>query len=201
MPEIVPNSLKYSQSSCKWIYNCVWDYWWRFGENSHGSEFGWFWPKNLGYCPWFWRWRILALHGNRPKLTKTSWTGVKIIVCEDFDWITKGPNLNDFDQKAWAIAHGFEDGRFWWALEIIPNSLKHMPQVWKSFLTTTCGIFVQISTEFPRVQIWPILTKNPGRRWQILVSSGNRPKLPKISCTDMKIIFNWLQDWTRKPGL
>ena len=34
-------------------------------------------------------------------------------VCEDFGWIPKGPKLADFDQKAWAIAHGFEHGGFW----------------------------------------------------------------------------------------
>ena len=33
-------------------------------------------------------------------------------VCEDFGWIPKGPKLADFDQKAWAIADGFEHGGF-----------------------------------------------------------------------------------------
>ena len=33
-------------------------------------------------------------------------------VGEDFGWIPKGPKSADFDQKAWAIAHGFEQGRF-----------------------------------------------------------------------------------------
>ena len=33
-------------------------------------------------------------------------------VCEDFGGIPKGPNLADFYQKAWAIAHGFEHGGF-----------------------------------------------------------------------------------------
>ena len=31
----------------------------------------------------------------------------------DFGWIRKGPNLDDFEQKAWAIAHAFEHGGFW----------------------------------------------------------------------------------------
>ena len=30
-----------------------------------------------------------------------------------FGWIRKGPKLADFEQKAWAIAHGFEHGEFW----------------------------------------------------------------------------------------
>ena len=33
-------------------------------------------------------------------------------VGEDFGWISKGPKSADFDQKAWAIAHGFELGGF-----------------------------------------------------------------------------------------
>ena len=31
-------------------------------------------------------------------------------VGEDFGWIWKGSKSADFDQKAWAIAHGFENG-------------------------------------------------------------------------------------------
>ena len=31
-----------------------------------------------------------------------------------------------FEQKAWAIAHGFEHGGFWQVLEIAPNSLKRL---------------------------------------------------------------------------
>ena len=34
------------------------------------------------------------------------------IVFEDFGWIPKGPKSADFDQKPWAIAHGFEIGEF-----------------------------------------------------------------------------------------
>ena len=35
------------------------------------------------------------------------------IVSEDLGWIAKGPKSTDFEPKAWAIAHGFEQGRFW----------------------------------------------------------------------------------------
>ena len=34
------------------------------------------------------------------------------IVREDLRWIPKDPKLADFEQKAWAIAHGFEHGGF-----------------------------------------------------------------------------------------
>ena len=35
------------------------------------------------------------------------------MVHEDFDTIFKGPKSGDIEQKAWAIAHGFEHGGFW----------------------------------------------------------------------------------------
>ena len=34
------------------------------------------------------------------------------MVREDLGWIRKGPKSTDFEQKAGAIAHGFEDGGF-----------------------------------------------------------------------------------------
>ena len=39
--------------------------------------------------------------------TTTFW-----LVREDFAWIAKGSKSADSEQKAWAIAHGFEDGGF-----------------------------------------------------------------------------------------
>ena len=47
-------------------------------------------------------------------------------VCVDLGLIRKGRKLADFEQKAWAIAHGFENGRFWQVLEITLNSLKRL---------------------------------------------------------------------------
>ena len=35
------------------------------------------------------------------------------IVGVDFVWIRMGPKLADFEQKARAMAHGFEHGGFW----------------------------------------------------------------------------------------
>ena len=35
------------------------------------------------------------------------------LVCKDSVRIRKGPKSTDFGQKAWAIAHGFEEGGFW----------------------------------------------------------------------------------------
>ena len=63
---------------------------------------------------------ILARTENRPKLPKTSrkmlangFLTLYEIVPEDFGIFPKGPKSADFDQKAWAIAHGFDHGGFW----------------------------------------------------------------------------------------
>ena len=34
------------------------------------------------------------------------------LIRKDFEGISKGLKSTDFDQKAWAIAHGFEEGGF-----------------------------------------------------------------------------------------
>ena len=44
----------------------------------------------------------------------------------DLGWIRKRRKLADFEQKARALAHGFEHGRFWQVLEIARNSLKRL---------------------------------------------------------------------------
>ena len=35
------------------------------------------------------------------------------VVRTDVGRIAKGPKSTDFDQKAWAIAHGFDQDEFW----------------------------------------------------------------------------------------
>ena len=53
-------------------------------------------------------------------------------VCEDLARISNGSKWADFEQKPWAIAQGFEHGRFWQVLELAPNSLKkRRPNAWK----------------------------------------------------------------------
>ena len=39
--------------------------------------------------------------------------GFLTVFRKDFETIFMGPKSTDFDQKAWAIAHGFEEGGFW----------------------------------------------------------------------------------------
>ena len=76
----------------------------------------------------------MADFGKSWKSLQTLWNASKTLlkwfltpcatVCVDFGWIRKFRNSSVFEQKAWAIAHGFEHGRFWQVLEIAPNSLK-----------------------------------------------------------------------------
>ena len=69
--EIAPNSLKRLQNRCKMICDCLRDCLCRCRVNSIGSKIGRFWPKSLGYSPWFWTWPILASPGNRSKIYDT----------------------------------------------------------------------------------------------------------------------------------
>ena len=67
---IVPNFLKCLLCACKWIANYFRDCSWRFRVNSEGSEIHRFWPKSLGYSPWFWTGSIYASVWNRSKLSE-----------------------------------------------------------------------------------------------------------------------------------
>ena len=49
---------------------------------------------------------------------------LSVLFLKDLGWIPKVPKSTDFEQKAWAIAHGFEQGRFGQVLGIVPYSLK-----------------------------------------------------------------------------
>ena len=48
------------------------------------------------------------------------------LIRKDFVGISKGLKSTDFDEKNWAIAHGFEEGGFQLVREIVPNSLKRL---------------------------------------------------------------------------
>ena len=78
---------------------------------------------------------------NSSKSLQTLWNACKTVlkwfatacatVCVDLGWIRKGRKLADFEQKAWAIAHGFEDDRFLQLLEIASNSLERLQNLSK----------------------------------------------------------------------
>ena len=71
-------------------------------------------------------WKSLQTLWNVFKTVLKWFANASATVCLDLGWITKGRKLADFEQRAWAIAHGFEHGQFFELLEIAPNSLKRL---------------------------------------------------------------------------
>ena len=71
-------------------------------------------------------WKFLQTLFNASKTVLKRFVTGCATVGVDLGWIGNGRKLADFDQKAWAIAHGFEHGRFWQVLAIAANSLKRL---------------------------------------------------------------------------
>ena len=63
---------------------------------------------NLGKC-----WESFQTPWNALYVRANGFPTTFEIVPENLGWILNGPKSTDFEQKAWAIAHGFEQGRFW----------------------------------------------------------------------------------------
>ena len=82
-----------------WILGHFHTFWknMKFIKLSKTVIFGHFWAKSMGYSPWFW-WILGVFH--------TFWKNMKL-----FQKFQKWVIFGHFEQKAWAIAHGF-DG-FW----------------------------------------------------------------------------------------
>ena len=145
----------------------------------------------------------MADFGKSWKSLQTVWNGSRALInwfltalatlCVDLGLIRKSRNLADFEQKPWAIAHGFEHGRFWQVLEIAPNCLKKFQsphkRVSNCFGDSLCRFRVN-SEESKFGRFWAkTLGYSPGFwTWPILASPGNRSKLsetvPKPSWTD-----------------
>ena len=103
-------------------------------------------------------------------------------VCVDLGWIPKGRKLADFEKKAWAIAHGFEHGRFWQVLEIVPNSLKRLQNRSKMICECFRDCLCRFRVNSQKSKIGRFWAKGLGyspwlRTWPILASPGNRSKL------------------------
>ena len=114
------------------ISNCLPDFLYRFRVNSEGSKIGRFQQKAWAIAHGFEHggfWQVLEI---APNSLKRLLTPSKMIsnCLPDFlyrfrvNW--QGSKIGRFQQKAWAIAHGFEHGRFWQVLEIAPNFLKRL---------------------------------------------------------------------------
>ena len=116
------------------------------------------------------------------------------IVRVDFEWICNGPKLAEFEQKAWTIAHGFEDGGFGQVSEIAPNSLKRLLRAckWIFNYLRDCSWGVWVNSQWSDIgRIWAkSLYYSPWFwRWRILASVGNRSKLHETRATCLQMDF------------
>ena len=134
----------------------------------------------------------MADFGKSWKSPQTLWNASKTIliwfvtacatVCVDLGWIRRGGKSADFEQKAWAIAHGFEHGRFWQVLEIAPNSLKRLQNHSKMICDCLRDCLCRFRVNSKRSKIGRFWAKGLGYSpwfwtWPILASPGNRSKL------------------------
>ena len=116
------------------------------------------------------------------------------VVAMDFGWIREGRKVADFEQKPWAIGHGFEHGGFWQVLEIAPNSLKRLLHPWKYICNWFWGCSYGFWVNSEGSESGRFWAKTLGYRpwfwtWRILVSAGNRSKLSETPPKCLKMDF------------
>ena len=134
----------------------------------------------------------MADFGKSWKSLQTLWNASKSLLKEfltpcatryvDLGWIRKGRKLAYFEQKAWAIAHGFEHGGFWQVLEIAPNSLKRLQIPSKIISDSLRDLLCRLGVNSRVSKIGRFWAKSLGNSpwfwtWRILASPGNRSKL------------------------
>ena len=57
-------------------------------------------------------WESFQTPWNAPNMLGNWFPTTFGLIHEDLLWIPNGPKSTNFEEKAWAIAHGFEDGGF-----------------------------------------------------------------------------------------
>ena len=142
--------------------------------------------------------------GKSCKSLQTPWNAALVLengflihcrtICVDLGWIGEGRKLTDFEQKAWAIAHGFEQGRFWQVLQIAPNSLKRRLSARKWISNTLRDYLWRCGVNWRGSKIDRFWAKGLGYSpwfWTgpILASSANRSKLPETPPKCKKMDF------------
>ena len=143
------------------------------------------------------------------KSLQTLWNGSWILqkwflylsstVCVDFGRFRKGRKSAVFEQKPWAIAHGFEHGGFSKVLEIAPNSLKRLlnpsKMIFNSLRDRLCR-FRAISQGSKIGRFWAKTLGYSPRfwTWRIFEGTGNRSKLSETPPEPIKMTFNSLRD-------
>ena len=129
---------------------------------------------------------------NSWKLLQTIWSASKSVqkwfvpacatVCVDLWWIRKGRKLANLEQKAKAIAHDFEHGRFFQLLEIAQNSLKRLQNHSKMTCDYLRDFLCRFRVNSKRSKIGRFWAKGLGYSqwlwtWPTLSTLGNRSKL------------------------
>ena len=117
--------------------------------------------------------------------------------CVDLGWIGEGRKLTDFEQKPWAIVHGFEQGRFWQVLQIAPNFLKRSLRDWKWISDTLRDYRCRFGMNWRGLKIDRFWAKGLGYSpwfWTgpIFESLANRSKLPETPPKCLKMDFWYL---------
>ena len=128
------------------------------------------------------------------------------IVPEDLGWIPKVPKSTDFDQKPWAIAHGFEQGRFRQVLGIVPNSLKCPLLACKCICKCfrDCSWRYGVNSEGCEIhRFWPKTLGNSPWFWTgpIWEGLGIVPNFLKCLLCACKWISNYFRDCSRRFGV
>ena len=130
-------------------------------------------------------WKSFETLWNASKTVLKLFVIASATVCVDLGWIPKGRKLADFEKKAWAIAHGFEHGRFFELLEIVPNSLKRLQNrskiIGDCFRDCLCRF--RENTHGSKIgRFWAkALSYSPWfSTWPILWTLGNRSKLSEM---------------------
>ena len=127
-------------------------------------------------------WKSLQTLWNGSRALKNRFVTALATLCVDLGWIRKSRNLADFEQKPWAIAQGFEYGRFWEVLEIAPNSLKRFQNphklIFNFFAESLCPFEMNSQrSKFGRFWAKTLCFSPWFWTWSILASPGNRSKL------------------------
>ena len=99
-----------------------------------------------------------------------------------FRVISQVSKIGRFEQKAWAIAHGFEHGRFFELLEIAPNSLKRLQNRSKMICECFRDCLCRFRVNSQKSKIGRFWAKGLGYSswlwtWPIFWTPGNSSKL------------------------
>ena len=143
-------------------------------------------------------WKSLQILWSGSKIPQNCSFTASTTLCVDLGWIRRGRKLADFEQKAWAIAHGFKHGRFWQVLEIAPNSLKPFQNPPKLIFISLRDCLFRFRVNSQGSKIGRFWAKTLGYSpwfwtWPILASSGNRSKPSEVVPKYPKTVFSLLR--------